>query len=146
MRFHAIVEPPEPTRGLEIPSGIVEGLGGGKRPRVVVSINGHSWQTRVALMRGRQLIGLSHANRIGAGAEIGERVTVEIVLDEEPLTVTEPAQLTEALDADPAAREAFDRLTISQRRQHVRGIEQAKGADTRVRRIRKLISELHERS
>ncbi len=143
MRFRAIVEPPEPMRGLEIPPGIVESLGGGKRPRVVVSINGHSWPTRVAPMRGRQLIGVSTANRKVAGVEIGEEITVDIVLDEEPLTVTEPADLIEALNAEPSARQAFDRLTISQRRQHVRLIEQAKGADTRARRIRTLISQLH---
>ncbi len=146
MRFRAIVEPPEPIRGLEVPPDVVDGLGGGKRPRVVVSVNGHSWRTRVALMRGRQLIGLSHANRIAAGAEIGTEVTVELVLDEEPLTVTEPSELTEALDAEPAARAAFDRLTVSRQRQHIRVIEQAKGADTRARRIRALISELREGS
>ena len=145
VEFQATVEPQEPMRGLEIAPGAVEALGAGKRPRVIVTINGHSWRTRVALMSGRELIGLSNANRQASGAVIGEVVVVELELDTEPQTVTEPQELHDALDADGTAREAFDRLTISQRRQQVRVIEEAKGADTRARRIQKLVAELQER-
>jgi hypothetical protein len=61
MKFRAHVEPPEPMRGLEVPQQVVEALGGGKRPTVTITINGHSWGSRAAIMRGRYLIGLSHA-------------------------------------------------------------------------------------
>jgi hypothetical protein len=50
-------------RGLEVPPEVVEALGGGKRPAVTITINGHSWKSRVAIMRGRYLLGLSNANR-----------------------------------------------------------------------------------
>jgi hypothetical protein len=50
MKFRADVEPPEPMRGLEVPEEVVVGLAGGKRPRVIVTINGHSWRTRVAVL------------------------------------------------------------------------------------------------
>ena len=53
MKFRARVEPPEPMRGLEVPPAVVAALGGGKRPRVTITINGHSWKSRVAIMRGR---------------------------------------------------------------------------------------------
>ncbi|GAA4167976.1 YdeI/OmpD-associated family protein [Gryllotalpicola koreensis] len=146
MRFQTIVEPPEPMRGLEIPAAGVASLGGGKRPRVVVTLGGHTWRTRVAVMRGRSLIGLSIANRTATGVEVGQEVTVEVVLDEEPITAAEPTDLTSALEAEPAARAAFDRLTVSQQRQHIRVVEQAKGARTRTRRINALVSGLIERS
>lgn len=42
MKFLAYVEPPEPMRGLEVPPAVVAALGGGKRPRVTITINGHS--------------------------------------------------------------------------------------------------------
>jgi Domain of unknown function (DUF1905) len=71
MKFRAHVEPPEPMRGLEVPATVVEALGGGKRPRVTITINGHSWQSRVAIMRGRYLLGLSNANRQAAGVVTG---------------------------------------------------------------------------
>ncbi len=32
VRFRSVVEPPEPMKGLEVPAGIVEALGGGGRP------------------------------------------------------------------------------------------------------------------
>jgi len=142
IQFTSVVEPHEKMRGLEVPPAVVEALGGGKRPRVVVTINGHTWRTRIAIMLGRNLIGFSNANRAATGAEVGDEVAVDLALDDEPITVDEPAELTAALDADPAARAAFDALTPSQRRQQARVIGQAKGAETRVRRVEKLLGEL----
>jgi hypothetical protein len=52
MKFRTYVEPLEPMRGLEIPPEVVDALGGGKRPAVTITINGHSWKSRVAIMRG----------------------------------------------------------------------------------------------
>jgi hypothetical protein len=43
MKFRAYVEPAELMRGLEVPPEVVESLGGGKRPRVIIRVNGHSW-------------------------------------------------------------------------------------------------------
>jgi hypothetical protein len=67
MTFRTYVEPPEPMRGLEVPPEVVESLGQGKRPRVTITINGHSWKSRVAIMRGRYLLGLSNAAELGVG-------------------------------------------------------------------------------
>src|SRR5262245_42783179 len=119
MKFRTHVEPPEPMRGLEIPAEVVEALAGGRRPAVTITINGHSWQSRVAIMRGRTLLGLSNANRRAAGVAIGDDVEVEVALDTEPRVVVEPDDFARALDADPAARAAYDRLSHSRRRQHV---------------------------
>jgi Domain of unknown function (DUF1905) len=47
MKFRTYVEPPKPMRGLEVPPEVVESLGQGKRPRVTITINGHSWKSRV---------------------------------------------------------------------------------------------------
>ncbi|WP_433146539.1 DUF1905 domain-containing protein [Actinomadura nitritigenes] len=43
MKFRTHVEPPEPMRGLEVPEEVVEALGDGKRPRVSITVNGHTW-------------------------------------------------------------------------------------------------------
>jgi hypothetical protein len=142
MKFLTYVEPPEPMRGLEVPPEVVEAIGGGKRPKVVITINGHSWRSAVAIMRGRHLLGLSIANRQAAGVETGEEVEVQLDLDTEPRVVAEPADFTRALNADPAARAAYDRLPGGRRREHVRAIEGAKKAETRERRIEKAIAAL----
>jgi hypothetical protein len=129
-------------RGLEVPAEVVESLGQGKRPRVTITINGDSWRSRVAIMRGRFLLGLSIANRQAAGVETGEEVEVELEFDPEPRIVVEPADLARALSADPIARAGYDRLPDGRKREHVRAIESAKKPETRKRRIEKALAAL----
>jgi hypothetical protein len=131
-----------PMRGLEVPPEVVEALGGGKRPAVIISIDGHSWKSRVAFMRGRYLLGLSNANRKAAGVASGDEVVVEVELDAEPRVVAEPADFARALDADPVARTAYDRLSYSRKREHVLAIERAKKPETRARRIEEAVAML----
>jgi bifunctional DNA-binding transcriptional regulator/antitoxin component of YhaV-PrlF toxin-antitoxin module len=142
MKFRTYVEPPEPMRGLEVPPEVVESLGQGKRPPVTITINGHSWKSRVAIMRGRYLLGLSNANRRAAGVKIGDEVEVEVEFDREPRIVVEPSDFTRALNGDPIARAAYDRLPDGRKRQHVREIETAKKPETRIRRIEKALATL----
>ncbi|MEU1207485.1 YdeI/OmpD-associated family protein [Nocardia sp. NPDC005825] len=142
MKFRAIVEPPEPMRGLEVPPDVVEALGGGARPPVTITLNGHTWKSRVAILRGRNLLGLSNANRKAAGVEIGDEVEVEIELDTEPREIVEPDDFARALDADPIARAAYDNLSHSRKREHVHAIDSAKKPETRQRRIEKAIATL----
>ena len=144
MKFRAQVEPNEPMTGLEVPPEVVEALGGGKRPRVNITVNGHSWRSRVAIMRGRYLLGLSNANRQAAGVVTGDEVEVDVEFDAEPSVVAEPADFARALDADPAARTAYDRLAYSHQREHVRAIESAKKPETRARRIEKAVAMLRD--
>jgi hypothetical protein len=127
---------------LEVPQQVVEALGGGKRPRVIITINGHSWRSRVAIMRGRFLLGLSNANRLAAGVVTGDEVEVELELDPEPPKVSVPPEFARALDADPAARAAFERLSHSRKREHVHAIEGAKKPETRKRRIDRALATL----
>lgn len=144
MKFRSVVEPPERMMGLEVPSEVLEGLGGGKRPRIIITINGHTWKSRIAIMRGRNLIGLSKANREGAGLTTGEEVEVNLELDVEAPTVIEPADFAAALDSDPAIRAAYDKLAYSHRRMHVYDIQGAKKAETRQRRIEKVLASLKD--
>lgn len=144
MKFRSLVEPPEPMRGLEVPAEIIDELDAGKRPPVTITVNGHSWNSRVAIMRGRHLIGFSKANREAAGVETGEEVEVDLVLDTRPRTITEPDDLVRALDADPVARTAYDQLSPSRKRAHIHTIESAKKPETRRSRIRKTLAALRD--
>ncbi|MFK0230485.1 YdeI/OmpD-associated family protein [Streptomyces sp. NPDC090303] len=142
MKFRAQVEPPEPMRGLEVPPEVVAALGGGARPPVTITLNGHAWKSRVAVLRGRHLLGLSNAHRQAAGVSVGEEVEVELELDTEPRTVVEPEDFARALDDDPTAGAAYDALTPSRKRAHVRAVESAKKPETRLRRIEKALATL----
>ncbi len=63
MRFPATVEPAGNATGIEIPAEIVTALGAGKCPKVAITINGHTWRSRVASVGGRFIVGISAANR-----------------------------------------------------------------------------------
>jgi hypothetical protein len=144
MKFRAQVEPPEPMRGLEVSPEVVAALGGGKRPPVIITINGHSWRSRVAIMRGRFLLGLSKANRQAAGVAIGDEVEAEVELDAEPRGCRRAGGLRPRLDSDPVARAAYDCLAYSHKRRHVHAIESAKRPETRKRRIASALATLRE--
>jgi hypothetical protein len=144
MKFRTQVEPPEPMRGLEVPETIIESLGGGKRPNITITINGHSWKSRMAIMRGRYLIGLSNANRNAAGVVTGDDVEVEVELDSTPRVVVVPADLARALDLNPSVRMVFERLVYSRKRELVLTVESAKKPETRLKRIEKVLLALDE--
>jgi len=67
-------------------------------------------------------------------------VEVDLELDTAPRAVDVPDDLSAALDADPAARAFFDKLSYSNKLRHVLAIDGAKTAETRERRIAKSVS------
>ena len=142
MKFKAKVIPAGNATGVEVPKDIVDALGSGARPPVAVTINGNTWRTRVASMRGQYLVGISAANRAASGVAEGDLVVVDVRLDTEPRVVPEPRDLARALNADREVRAAFDRQPFGLRRKHVAAIEDAKTPETRERRIAKLVETL----
>lgn len=140
MKFRAKVIPSGNATVVEIPTDVVKALGSGPRPLIAVTINGHTWRSRVASMRGQCLVGISAANRAASGIAEGEVVEVDLELDTEPRVVPEPPDLARALDDDPEARAAFDRLPYGLRRRHVAAIEEAKATEVRQRRIARLVA------
>ena len=132
------------TAGIEVPEEAVEALGKGKRPPVIVTINGYMYRNTVAVMGGTYMIGVSNEHRTASGLKAGDEVDVELVLDTAPRTVELPADFAAALDAEPAARATFDKLSPSNKGYHVSLIEGAKAADTRQRRIEKSVAALRE--
>jgi hypothetical protein len=144
MKFRSKVIPSGNATGVEVPGDVMRLLGSQSRPPVVITINGHTWRSRVAAMRGQRLIGISAANRAAARISEGDTIEIDIELDEEPRKVVEPTDLTVALDHSPGARTSFECLPFGLRQKHVNAIQDAKTADVRTRRIGKLIDTLKE--
>lgn len=130
------------STGFVIPPEVVEALGGGKRPPVVVTINGYSYRNTVAPMGGDYWLGVSAAHRQAAGLKAGDELQVELELDLEPREIEVPADFAAALDARPEARRMFDGLSYSNQRYHVERIDGAKSAETRQRRIAQTVEML----
>lgn len=142
MRFQAKVIPSGNATGVEVPDDARRALGPQARPLVVITINDHTWRSRIALMRGMCLIGISAANRAAAGIVEGDMIDVELVADEEPRQVSEPQDFSDALDRHPDAKATFERLPFGLKTKHVRSIEEAKTAAVRQRRIDALVTAL----
>jgi hypothetical protein len=140
--FAATIEQAGKTAtGIEVPPEVLESLGAGRRPPLVVTLGGYTYRTTPGGMGGRTMIPLSAEHRTGAGVHGGDQVDVTVAVDTAPRTVEVPADLAEALAA-ASLTETFDRLAPSHRKEHVRSVLEAKAADTRQRRIDKVVSKL----
>lgn len=115
--------------GIEVPAEVVAALGKGKKPPVVV-------------MGSAFMLPLSQERRAAAGVEAGDEIEVTLELDTEPRTVEVPDDLAAALVEKPGARAAFDALSYSARKEHVRQVESAKAAETRSRRIASIVEKM----
>ena len=144
MRFRTTIVQDGNNTGIAVPPGIVEALGSGKRPPVKVTLNGYTYRSTVAVMGGAYMISLSAANRAAAGVAGGQELDVDLELDTEPRTVELPAEFAAALDAEPKARETFDKLSPSNKGWHVLQVTEAKTDETRERRIAKQVAALKE--
>ena len=120
--------------GVPVPADVLEGLGGGKRPAVLVTVNGYAYRSTVASMGGQSLISFSSDKRRETGIAGGDAIVVELELDTAPRTVELPADLAAALDA-AGLRAAFDAMAPSHRTAHVTAVEGAKAEATRARRV-----------
>jgi len=141
MRFETVMFQQGNNTGIPVPPEVVEGLGGGKRAAVVVTVNGFSYRSTLAVMGGHHLIPFSSDKRAASGIGGGDAITVDLELDTAPRTVEVPDDLAAAL-SEAGAREAFDALSPSARKAHVTSVETAKAAETRTRRIEAIVSAL----
>jgi hypothetical protein len=130
--------------GFEVPPDVVEALGAGKRPPVTVTINGYTYRNTVAVMGGAYMIGVAAEHRAPAGIVGGEAVDVDLELDTAPREVEVPPELATALEAEPAARATFDRLSYSNKSWHALQVTGTSNPETRARRIQKSIAALRE--
>jgi hypothetical protein len=141
MEFRAtVVLGGKTATGIQVPDEIVEALGSGKRPPVVVTLGGYTYRTTVAPMSGAFWIPLAAEHREAAGVQADQAVDVSIELDTAPREVPLPDDLAAAFDDD--VRTNFDGLAFSHRKEWVRWVEEAKKPETRATRIEKTVESL----
>jgi hypothetical protein len=128
--------------GIEVPAEVMDALGVGKRPPVVVNVNGFEYRSTIASIGGKFLIPFSAARREETGIIGGDAIDVELTLDTAPRVVEVPDDLQKALDASPAAAAAWEKLSYSNRKGHVDGVLSARAAETRARRIAAIVTKL----
>ena len=124
-----------------VPEDVMDRLGGRRVP-VVATVNGHSWRTTTAVYGGVAMIGLNKSVRAAAGVAVGDRVTVELERDDRPREVDVPEELAVAFANDVAARETFNSLAYTHRREYAEWIAEAKRPETRERRVARALEML----
>ncbi|WP_024799749.1 YdeI/OmpD-associated family protein [Nocardia sp. BMG51109] len=124
-----------------VPAGVVAALGGGGRIPVRATFDGVEYVGSIVSMGDGPCIGLLKAIRAALGKEPGETVRVTVERDTAERTVAVPDDLAAALTA-AGLREQFDRLSYTRRREHAASVSDAKRAQTRARRIDKILDGL----
>src|SRR5579863_1202475 len=117
--FEATVTATGNNTGIVVPDEIIEQLGSGRRPPVLVSVNGYEYRSTVAVMGGRHMIGISAAVRKETGLTGGDPIQVTLTVADAPREVAMPDDFAAALAADEQVGAFFGRLSNSLQRYHV---------------------------
>jgi hypothetical protein len=127
---------------LRVPPEVSAALGAKGQLRVVATIEGADYRLSLARYGGVHWLGLRAEVRQAIGKAPGDEVEVALRPDLEPRLVGLPPELEAELAGDASAREAFDGLSYSHRKEHADFVAEAKKPETRLRRARKAVDAL----
>ena len=130
--------------GIVVPGEVINQLGAGNRPPVIVNVDDHEYHNTVAVMGGKHMISVSAAVRKATGLKAGDPIRVTLTVADTPRDVNVPADLAAALATDDRAGAFFVKLSNSMQRYHIDNINAAKSDETRLRRITKAVSLFRE--
>lgn len=128
---------------VEVPFDARERFGHG-RPAVRGTVEGTPFRLRLFIDDGITYLGLPHEIRDAAGVQAGDAVLVELELDDDPREAEVPPVLEDALAADDGAREAFEALASTHRREYAEWISAAEPHESRERRVKEALGMLRQ--
>jgi hypothetical protein len=121
----------------------VEKVYGKKRVKIKATIDGEPYRgTLVRMGSPQHMLLILKEIRQKIGKSIGDIVAIKLEEDLEPRLVEVPADLQQALNADPVAQTYFKQLSYTHQKEYVRWINDAKHDDTRLNRIHQTIEML----
>lgn len=118
----------------------IRGVPGRGRVPVAITYQRQVFRTSVSVYRGQWMMVVNRLMREG-GLVPGSSYPVDITLDTQERVVEIPADFAAALRKAKLVK-AFESLSYSHRKEHVRAIEDAKKPETRARRIESVITKL----
>ena len=144
-RFSTVLsgKPTGPTgpTGIAVPPEHIAALGGSKKPAVQVKVNGYAYATTVGFIGGLSMLPFPADHRKASGLQSGDAIDVVLTLETAPRVVEVPQDLAAALSA-AGQRAAFDASAPSLRKEWVRQVVEVKAAETRARRVEKVVGGL----
>src|SRR5262249_22082103 len=140
-RFHARLGAEGHNLFFEVPFDVKKEFGKA-RPPVKVSVNGYGYRSTVSVYGGKYYLPVRRERREEAGVKAGDIVQVSVALDTEVRTVTPPKELAAAFKKNSLARERWERLSYTHKKEHANAILEAKKPETRARRVEKALAML----
>jgi hypothetical protein len=118
----------------------LRGSPGRARVPVAITYRGQVFRTSISVYRGQWMMVVNEAMREGGLTPPGT-YAVDIAVDTAERTVEVPDDLAAALSS-AGVRAAFDALSYTRRKEHVRLVADAKRPETRAVRIAKVVAAL----
>jgi Bacteriocin-protection, YdeI or OmpD-Associated/Domain of unknown function (DUF1905) len=131
---------------LKPPFDVVEVFQRKGRVPVKGTINGFPFRSSLMNMGEGHMMVVNADLRAGANCKAGDTVSVVMELDESVRKVELPPHLKKIIAADPKAKGAWDKLSFTHKKEHVRAIEDAKRPETREKRIAAMMDMLRQNS
>jgi hypothetical protein len=149
VRFKGVLTPTPRGGGgclVPVPKDIAAKLGLKGFPKIQAVIAGTPYRGSLMPMGdGTFCLGILKSIQEAAGVGFGDTITVKLALDTAPRTVEVPADLAQALERDQKAAAAWTALSFTNKKEHARGLEEAKRPETRERRLAQTLAFLRSR-
>lgn len=118
----------------------LRGAPGRSRVPLAITYEGNTYRTSISVYRGEWMMVINTEMREG-GLVAGATHTVDVVMDTEQRRVDVPPDLSEAIE-HAGALQAWNALSYTARKEHVRQVTTAKRPETRERRIATIVAAL----
>jgi len=144
LRFKVKIEGKEAgvVAAITPPFDVVETFGTRARVPIRGTINGFAFRSSLMPMGGCHMMPVNMALRRGAGVEPGDLVDVVMERDRDERTVKAPAELEKELAKNKIARERWEKLAFTHKKEMANSISGAKQEETKKRRLAKVMEVL----
>jgi hypothetical protein len=128
---------------VDVPAGVSQAFGRRGVIPVTGTLNGSLFRANLMPKGdGTHRLYLNEVMRKAAGADVGDRVDVLLEFDPQPRLPSRSEALTRALEANPRAKAAFERLTPSRRKEILAYLNALKRPESLQRNVEKVIAYL----
>jgi len=141
LRFQAKIEGKEAgvVAAITPPINVLELYGTRGRVPVRGTINGFPFRSSLIPCGGPHMMPVNKTLREGAGAQPGDIVDVVMERDLEARTVEPPTELKKELAKNKKARERWEELSFTHKKEMANSIRDAKQDETKKRRLAKVL-------
>jgi hypothetical protein len=144
LRFQAKIQGKEAgvVAAITPPAEVMEFFATRGRVPIRGTINGFPFRSSLMPMGGCHMMPVNKTLREGAGVRPGDMVDMVIERDQEERTVEAPPELERELAKSKKARERWDELAFTHKKEMALSISGAKQEETRKRRLAKVMNVL----